>query len=55
MFDTSGDRTGLTRIEQLQNNTEIAVGVYDPLSSRDNKITWLDNPVIQWKGHTLPL
>jgi len=50
LFDERGDRRGLTQIEQLQNNREVQVGVYNPSSPLDNKISWHADKPIYWKG-----
>ncbi|KAK2188874.1 hypothetical protein NP493_117g04006 [Ridgeia piscesae] len=49
MFDEKGDRRGLTQIEQLQDNTEVRVGVYDP-SVRVEQIHWEPGRPIHWIG-----
>ena len=51
MFDESGDRQGLTQIEQLQNGEEVRVGFYNPSSTKRNKITWNKQTPIQWQGN----
>ena len=50
MFDKSGDRKGLTQIEQFQNDTEVQVGIYNPSLTLANKITWDASQKIYWKG-----
>ena len=40
LFDESGDRKGLTQIEQFQHGAEVRVAVYDPSKNTKNKITW---------------
>ncbi len=40
LFDESGDRKGLTQIEQFQHGEEVRVGVYDPSAKTKNKIKW---------------
>ena len=47
MFDAKGDRRGLSQIEQLQDNTEVRVGVYDP---RVEDIEWEPSRPIIWQG-----
>ena len=47
MFDAKGDRRGLSQIEQLQDNTEVRVGVYDP---RVEDIEWEPSRPIRWQG-----
>lgn len=53
MYDEQGDRRGLTQIEQLHNNIEVRVGVYDPTVTSDNKIQWDPNNTVIWKGKIL--
>ena len=48
MFDENGDRKGLTQIEQLQDDTERRVGVYDPSNNNISKITWYDSYSVVW-------
>ena len=50
MFDTSGDRQGLTQIEQLQGAKEVRVGVYNPTVLAENKIVWEENTTVVWIG-----
>jgi len=50
LFNEDGDRKGLTQIEQLQGNDEVQVGVYNPNSPFDNKITWHRQQPVYWKG-----
>ena len=50
MFDKSGDRKGLTQIEQFQNDTEVQVGIYNPSLTLANKINWDASQKIYWKG-----
>ncbi|XP_070534990.1 gamma-aminobutyric acid type B receptor subunit 2-like [Ptychodera flava] len=54
LFTDTGDRQGLMQVEQNQNGTEVRVGIYDPSSSADMKITWSDNPTIRWQGGKPP-
>ena len=51
MFDEKGDRRGLTQIEQLQDNTEVRVGVYDP-SVRGELVRWEPGRPIRWIGRS---
>ncbi|KAK2172393.1 hypothetical protein NP493_966g00017 [Ridgeia piscesae] len=53
MFDEKGDRRGLTQIEQLQDNTEVRVGVYDP-SVRGELVRWEPGRPIRWIGGRPP-
>jgi len=53
MFDENGDRQGLTQIEQLQDDDEVQVGVYNPASPAANKISWHPNQTVFWKGRRL--
>ena len=55
MFDSSGDRQGLTQIEQLQNGEEVRVGFYNPSSPNANKIIWSTQTRIQWQGQSVHL
>lgn len=50
MYDESGDRQGLTQIEQLHHNVEVRVGVFDPTLKSTNKIRWEANKTIVWIG-----
>ncbi|XP_077989812.1 gamma-aminobutyric acid type B receptor subunit 1-like [Glandiceps talaboti] len=54
LFTDTGDRQGLMQVEQLQSGKEVRVGIYDPSSSADIKITWSDNPTIVWQGGKPP-
>ena len=53
MFDTKGDRKGLTQIEQLQGDKEVRVGWYDPTKVSEFKITWEKETPIHWIGKLL--
>jgi len=55
MFDENGDRKGLTQIEQLQGTVEVHVGIYDPSLKEINKITWIPERPIIWRGGCLYL
>lgn len=50
MFDENGDRRGLTQIEQLQEGSEVTVGVYDPSIDKANRIVWDEDHRIVWSG-----
>lgn len=50
-FDANGDREGLTRIEQLQGNSEVRVGVFQPTEFDQNpEIQWETDSKIIWRG-----
>ena len=53
MFDSKGDRQGLSQIEQLQNGKEVQVGIYDPSLSSENKIIWHHDKNIAWQGFVI--
>ena len=51
MFDSKGDRSGLNQIEQLQDNTEVRVGVYDSrIKDNSSSIAWEPSRPIRWIG-----
>ncbi|CAH1774696.1 unnamed protein product, partial [Owenia fusiformis] len=52
LFDSNGDRRGLTQIEQLQNGLETTVAIYNPRQQGKQTIRWYNK--INWIGDTPP-
>ena len=48
LFDQSGDRQGLTRIEQLQFDKEVRVAIFDPSLPVDQQFSM--DKEIMWNG-----
>lgn len=49
-FNENGDSIGLIKISRIENGTPVAIGIYDPYSTEQNKLVWTREGGPRWKG-----